>query len=113
MNVFRKLKAMLILREAIKLANEIYTDNPQRYFVMPTTDGKLSVMTKKEFRTLKRKHYINKEATNFDLMRECFYFTPDRGGNDAITDDLRKRKSKQYMRWCEAYTKMKSMRKKQ
>jgi len=106
MNIFKKFKAMLRLREAVNRADEAYRKSPTRYYVLPTSDGKLAIMDKANFRILKRKHYIKQDVRTFDLLRECFYFTPYADGHDPITPYLRKRKVEQYFRWCEAYADM-------
>lgn len=112
MNIFKQFKAMLRLREAIKRADEAYNNCAQRYYVMPTSDGKLAIMDKQNFRKLKRKHYIGRDVRTFDLLRECFYFTPFANGSDPITPYLMKRKRLQYFRWCEAYDKAKKEQRK-
>lgn len=113
MNIFKQFKAMLRLREAIKKADEAYNHAPQRYYVMPTSDGKLAIMDKQTFRKLKRKHYIGRDVRTIDLLRECFFFTPYANGTEAITPYLMKRKRLQYFRWCDACAKAKKEQRKQ
>lgn len=111
-NPFKKFRAMLRLRKAVNMADEAYQKRPQRYYVLPTSDGKLAVIDKANFRQLKRKHYISQDVRTFDLIRECFYFTPYTDGHEPITPYLMKRKRLQYFHWCEAYDKLKKTGKK-
>jgi len=99
MNFLKRLRARIILKRAIRLADEAYLQSPHRWYVMATTDGKLCVLDRKNFRILKRKHYIAAGVTCFDLLRECFYFTPLRNGTGAITHEEREQKLLQYFSW--------------
>lgn len=105
MNIFRKFKASLRLREAIRMADKAHSRSGQRYYVMPQhhSDGrKLIVMDRYNFRRLKLKHYIHSEARVFDLVRECFYCTGYRDGNQFLDRDTRKKKVAQYFAWVDA-----------
>ena len=105
MNIFRKFKASLRLREAIKMADKAHSQTGKRYYVMPqhNSGGKrLIVMDRYNFRRLKLKHYIHNEASVFDLIRECFYCTPYRNGNQYLAPEDRKKKVIQYFAWVEA-----------
>ena len=46
MNIFKKIKASLRLREAVRKADKAHSENGQRYYVMPTsgTSGQLVIM---------------------------------------------------------------------
>lgn len=105
MNIFRKFKASLRLREAIKMADKAYRQSGQRYYVMPqhgTGGRKLIVMDRFNFRRLKMKHYIHHNARVADLVRECFYCTPYRDGNQFLAPADRRKKVLQYFAWVEA-----------
>lgn len=105
MNIFRKFKASLRLREAIKMADKAYRQSGHRYYVMPqhgTGGRKLIVMDRFNFRRLKMKHYIHHNARVADLVRECFYCTPYRDGNQFLAPADRKKKVLQYFAWVEA-----------
>lgn len=105
MNIFRRFKASLRLREAIKMADKAHRQTGQRYYVMPQhhSDGqRLIVMDRYNFRRLKMKHYIHCDARVFDLVRECFYCTGYRDGNQVLSPYDRKKKVIQYFAWVEA-----------
>lgn len=105
MNIFRKFKASLRLREAIRMADKAHAQTGQRYYVMPQHHSggrKLIVMDRYNFRRLKLKHYIHSEARVLDLERECFYCTGYRDGNQYLSTADRKKKILQYFAWVEA-----------
>lgn len=105
MNIFRKFKASLRLREAIKMADKAHRETGHRYYVMPQHHSggkKLVIMDRYNFRRLKMKHYIHRDARVFDLVRECFYCTGYRGGNQYLAPEDRKKKVIQYFAWVEA-----------
>lgn len=102
MNPIKKLKARLTLERAVKMADEAYARTSERYYVMPSMDGKLVVMNRQDLKLLKRKGYVGKFATVEQIAREAFYFTPYRNGDGAMTrDDISDRK-KLYYFWCAA-----------
>lgn len=84
MNIFRKFKAYLQLRDAVKKADELHAKHGERFYVVNGSDGQLVIMNRKNFRLLKRKHYIDADVTMKDLAMGCFYFTPQRDGQGAI-----------------------------
>lgn len=102
MKLYRRLKAYLALRKAINMADEKHADGGGRFYVLPTSDGKLIVTDKKNFRTLRRKHYIGQDATMQDAMNECFYFTPYKNGSGYITPEILAIKRRQYLSWVDA-----------
>lgn len=105
MNIFRKFFASLRLREAIKMADKAHRETGHRYYVMPQHGSggkKLIVMDRYNFRRLKMKHYIHREVRVFDLVRECFYCTGYRNGNQYLAPEDRKKKVIQYFAWVEA-----------
>jgi len=111
MNIFIKFKAYLQLREAVKKADEAHEEDGERYYVLPTNDGKLIVMDRKNFRILKKKHYINRNSNIRDLVEECFYCTPYRDGSMFLTEKAIEMKRQQFYSWKEAYRKMNKARK--
>ncbi len=105
MNFIRKFKASLRLREAIKMANKAHNETGHRYYVMPqygSCGQKLIVMDRQNFRRLKMKHYITREARVFDLVRECFYCTGYANGDQYLSEADRKKKVQQYFAWVDA-----------
>lgn len=105
MNIFRRFKSSLRLREAIKMANKAHQQTGQRYYVMPqhgSCGQKLIVMDRQNFRRLKMKHYITHDARVFDLVRECFYCTSYANGDQYLSEADRKKKAQQYFAWVEA-----------
>ena len=115
MKLFRRFKASLRLREAIKMAEKAHRETGQRYYVMPqhgSAGKKLVVMDRYNFRRLKMKHYIHRDARVFDLVRECFYCTGYRDGNQFLAPEDRKKKVIQYFAWVEADRKATKKRRK-
>lgn len=105
MNIFRKFFAFLRLREAVKMAEKEHLKTGRRYYVMPqhgSAGKKLVVMDRQNFRRLKMKHYISRDARVFDLVRECFYCTGYSNGNQYLAPEDRKKKVIQYFAWVEA-----------
>lgn len=101
MNVFKKLKAYLRYREAVRKANEAHERTGERYYVMSASGTKkaLLVMDRFNFRRLKHKGYINKKAFVADLERECFYATPYRNGSAEFSTLVIEFKKRQYYAW--------------
>lgn len=99
MNPLLKLKAWLRLRRAIDMADRAHTQTGHRFFVIPgpADNRSLLVIDRKNFRLLKKKHYISGSAKTAHLFNESFYFTPDRAGHGSIDpDDLAARKQAYY-----------------
>lgn len=87
------------------MADKAHQQTGHRYYVMPQHGSygkKLVVMDRYNFRRLKMKHYIQREARVFDLVRECFYCTGYRDGNQSLSPEDRKKKVIQYFAWVEA-----------
>lgn len=101
MNVFKKLKAYLRYREAVRKANEAHERTGERYYVMPASSTKKSllVMDRFNFRRLKHKGYITNKAFVADLERECFYATPYRNGSAEFSTLVIEFKKRQYYAW--------------
>lgn len=99
MNPFKKLKAYLRYREAVRKADEAHVQTGERYYVIPAS-GKnktLLIMNRTNFRKLKQKNYITRKAFVRDLEKECFYCTPYRNGTGKLSNmDIAVRKSIYY-----------------
>lgn len=105
MKLFTKFRAALRLREAIIKADKAFSTTGNRYYVMPghgSRGQKLIVMDRRNFRRLKIKHYINRDVRVGDLVRECFYCTPQRNGRQFLSPHILKLKRQQYFDWVEA-----------
>ena len=115
-NPITKLRDYLRYREAVKKADEAHAKDGDRYYVVPSNnkDGKilLLVMDRKNFRRLKFKGYINKDAKIRDLINESFYFTPYLNGDGYLDAEGRKLKLKLYYSYCKAMRNIKHGKKK-
>lgn len=102
MNWLFKIYASLQLREAIRKADMAHMSNGARYFVIPSSleVGELYIMDRETFRALKRKHYIKSTASVANLLDECFYCTPCRGGILSLSRADLRFKRELYYRWC-------------
>lgn len=104
MNIFQKLKATLRYDEAVRKADEAHEKTGNRYYVMPVygSKGKLIVIDRPNFRIMKKKGYISRDARVFHLEKECFYCTPYRNGSNGsgklMPGDAEIRR-KSYMTW--------------
>lgn len=101
MNVLQKLYAYLQYREAAKQANAAHRKNRNRYYVMPNAKGKirLIVTDRYNFRQLRMKHYIDPNIRLEDVMKSCFFYTPDRKEGGRMTDEVRASKLLYYFDW--------------
>lgn len=106
-NIFQKFIDYLRYREAVKKADKAHAETGERYYVMPSTSGKLHVMDRRNFRCLKIKHYIPHDVHIRDLVNECFYLTPYRNGNGYLDKEGQKIKLAFYYSWCRAFRKQK------
>ncbi len=86
------------------MADRAHQETGARYYVMPLSRGKLIVMDKLNFRQLRHKGYVPRDARVGDLERECFYFTPYRDGSRPITEDVEAIKREEFFRWYEMTT---------
>ena len=112
MNIFRKIKATLRLREAMRQADKAHSETGMRYYVMPTsgTSGQLVIMNRNNFRKLKQKGYISCTVFVTNLERECFYCTPHRNGTGELTSEAHFLKRQQYFSWLEAIKRLKKVK---
>lgn len=106
-NVFQKFFDYLRYREAVNKADDAHAKTGERYYVMPSTSGKLLIMDRINFRAMKKKHYINHNANVRDLVNECFYLTPYRNGDGYLDEEGKKIKLALYYSWCEVFRKQK------
>lgn len=97
MNIFKKFKAYLRFREAIRQADKAYVNTNQRHYVLPTPDGMLIIMNRKNFRELKRKGYIDRRAYVLGLEKGCLYCTPYGNGTRGMNDETREERFKRYI----------------
>ncbi len=97
-------------REAVKQADNAHEKTGERYYVMPvhpTRNDKsnktsLIILNRNNFRKMKKKHYINHNATQRDLVNECFYCTTYSNGNGYLDEAGRKVKLANYFSYCKA-----------
>jgi len=104
-----KYRDLLRLRRAVLMADNAHLEDGERYYVMPTADGKLMVMDRRNFRIMKKKGYINSDARVNDLVSECFYCTPYRNGDGELPPDVVARKRRQYLAWAGVHRKIRRM----
>jgi hypothetical protein len=102
MNIIKKIKASLRLREAIRKADKAFEETKERHYVMPTTkEEQLIIMDRKNFRILKQKHYISNKKSIYDLEKACFYCTPYANGNGKLSKEDIALKKQAYLKWIE------------
>lgn len=101
MNVFKKFKTYLRYRKAVNKADEAHEKTGERYYVMPSSSKKktLLIMDRFNFRKLKHKGYITSKAFVADLERGCFYATPYRNGSAEFSTLVIEFKKRQYYAW--------------
>lgn len=99
MNVFKKLRAYLRYREAVRKADEAHEKNGERFYVMPGVKNTILIMDRYNFRKLKHKGYISHKASVTDLEKECFYATPYKNGSAKMPTSVIELKKKQYYAW--------------
>ena len=100
-NAWNDFKDYLRYRKAVQMADDAHAKDQDRYYVMPSMDGKLLVMDRKNFRILKKKGYIAKNATIQNAIDECFYFTP-RLNDVGMVEPVIKERYEEYKKWCKA-----------
>lgn len=105
MNVFRKFKAFLRFREAVKQADQAHALNRRCFYVLPSVGNKLVVMDRKNFRELRRKRYISRNAKVPQLKYMSVYHTPDARGMGGVPPEYLREKFHDYLRWMEQYDK--------
>ena len=106
-----RIKDYVLLNRAIDMADNARAKTGQRFYVMPSTDGKLVVMDRKNFRKLKQKNYIPRKANVDNLIMESFYFTSYGDGTGKLTKSFFNKKTESYYSWCDAIREMKARKK--
>ena len=100
MNIFKRFRAVLRLKEAVRQADKAHKETGERYYVMPNgNSGKLIIMDRFNFRKLKQKRYVSHNVFVSDLERECFYCTPYRNGNGNLPKEVINMKRCQYIEY--------------
>ena len=97
MNIFKRFKAFLRFREAIRQADAAFVKTNQRHYVLPTPDGMLIIMNRKNFRELKRKGYIDRSTYILGLEKGCLYCTPYSNGTRGMNSETREERYQRYL----------------
>lgn len=98
MNIFKRFRAVLRIKEAARQADKAHKKTGERYYVIPNgKNGKLIIMDRFNFRKLKQKRYVSHNVFVNDLERECFYCTPYRNGNGALSKEVVTMKCRHYI----------------
>ena len=103
MNIFKRIKYYFMWRKAISMAEDAHYATGLRYYVIPSNDGKLMVIDRGNFRTLKHKGYIKSTATVHDLLSECFYHTAYANGSQSMHPEILEIKRKIYWQWAQRF----------
>lgn len=105
MNIFKKLMAFLRFREAVKQADQAHKIHRRRFYVLPASGRKLIIMDRKNFRELRRKHYIDRNAKVPQLIEGSIYCTPDARGRGGTPPEALREKFTSYVEWMKTYDK--------
>lgn len=79
--------AVIRLYQAKQKADMFYNENPTRYYVLAASPNSL-IVTSRTFQKRIRKRVLytsyktrrTSTATSTDMMKDCYYFTPDTSG---------------------------------
>jgi hypothetical protein len=106
MKIIKKVKARIAFTLAVRRAEDAHAKDSDRYFVLPSGDGKLVIVDKMNFKRLKRKHYVGRNHTPSRLIDECFYYTANcfEGGMDK---ERVKKMRRSYTDWVTNLPKLK------
>lgn len=105
LNFLQRLRYSLRFRRALQRAEEAHRQNGHQYYVMPIHKDKrcrLIVMNRADFRAFKKKRIVSPKATMYNMLRECFYRTPDKSGSGYLTPEQIAIGKQKYLNWCEA-----------
>jgi hypothetical protein len=91
-------RAGLRLAYAIRKADKAHARTGDRYYVMPDAFDRLVIMRRHGMRNLRRHGIMDRRVRMSDLLRESFYFTPDRGGQ-TVPQAIRAKKREMYLRY--------------
>lgn len=86
MNIFKKFKAYLRFREAVRKADLAHSVDGKCYYVVPMVNGNLLIVDGKNFNILRRKGYISRDTKIKDLKASCLYHTPHTRGAKGMTE---------------------------
>ncbi len=111
-----------LLWAAINTANQRHLAENKQMFVIPSSNGKLQVLSTAEIKRLRtipykrtrklvngqyrvtRHYFLPKSFTRLQLMKEAFYYTPthiNAPDYESLTPEQKKEKQLQYLRWCD------------
>lgn len=99
MNIFTRFKAYLQLRDAINTADKAHAENGQRFYVVAAGNRKLLVLCRSDLKQLRLKHWVHHTTNVHSLISECFYHTPHRNGNGAMSPSEFKIRKSLYYQW--------------
>lgn len=105
MNVFSKFRALLRWRCARMRADEALVCTGQRHYVIRGARRSLFVISRHDFRNLKRKHYIRRDASVAELESQCFYATPYPDGSRRMTRAVLRLKKAMFLQWWQEHRK--------
>ena len=113
MNVFQKIYAAITLRTAVIEADQAHSRTGERYYVMPAGEltQNLIIIDRFNFRKLKQKGYIPRQALISDLERESFYSNSYRDGSKPSLPKTIKQKRNRYYHWCDSVKKARKSKK--
>jgi len=81
---------------AARKADKLHEKFGERFYVMPDEKDKLIVFNRKSFRKYKWDGRITREAFVKDMVRECFYFTPNGAELGGITYEIMEAKKQMW-----------------
>lgn len=96
-------KAEKELDKAVTKAVRMYEANHKRYYVIPDTHHMLRVFSWSELKQMKKRGMFSAKVKEPDFIRECFYYTPSRFGNDGINREKKVQKRKAWLTYYTAY----------
>ena len=97
MNIFKKFRAYLRFREAVRQADAAHKKSHQRFYVLPDNRGNLIIMDRRNFRLMRRKRYISRAASVPELSFKSIYFTPNAKGEGGVPQEDIKTKFASYV----------------
>lgn len=101
MKFWKKILAQVKYDRAVKMANKAYEETGHMHFVIPNRNGKivLVVMDRKNFRSIRDKGYIDKNARMLHLYATCVYHTPNAKGENGMTADAISWRKRKFISW--------------
>lgn len=93
MKLFRRIKAEIAYRMAVRAANAGYERTGRTHYVMPTESGKLMIVTAKSFSYLRNTKRADKGIRVRNLHRESLYNT------DCRSKKGKRIRKEKYLRW--------------